>query len=275
MVKRILCAAALAAVATCSGQASAAPRWVDRSITLPRHDFAFDVGLGLGGARRAPPAPPVGPPFTRSYFGPGLNLEFAFSVIEHLELGFRTGLRFGDDGRNTQADAYGRTLFTETWGTRFDAVANPEFKIRWAAYSGRIFEIGLDGRVFLPIEDGSRFGMMFGVPLAFHIGHIVRLDTGLYVPVVFYQPDAFTAISFPFHVWIQASNRFWVGPMTSLRFVDYGPGGRNTELLLGAGLGFQATSAIDLKAMFFFPRINAEAGARDFGAGFGAQFRIE
>ncbi|MFC1643114.1 hypothetical protein ACFL5O_10610, partial [Myxococcota bacterium] len=27
---------------------SAAPPWVDRSVTLPRHDWPFDVGLGIG-----------------------------------------------------------------------------------------------------------------------------------------------------------------------------------------------------------------------------------
>jgi hypothetical protein len=275
MIKRLLPIAALAVASSFfAAPAEAAPRWVDRSITLPRHDFAFDVGLGIATARRSPPLLP-GPPFSRSYFGPGMNLEFAFSVIEHLELGFRTGLRFGTDGRNAQADQYGRTLFTETWGTRYSAVANPEFKIRWAAYSGRIFEIGLDGRVFLPIEEDSRIGLMFGVPLAFHLGSVVRLDTGVYVPVVFYQPAEFTAISFPLNVWIQASNRFWIGPMSSFRFIDYGPGGRDAEVLLGAGGGYQVSSGIDLKAMLLFPRINVTEGGRDFGAGFGAQFRIE
>jgi hypothetical protein len=276
MIRRLLPIAALAAAALWPTSADAAPRWVDRGITLPRHDFAFDVGLGIATARRSPPLLP-GSPFSRAYFGPGMNLEFAFSVIEHLELGFRTGLRFGTAGRNAQADFYGRTLFTETWGTRYDAVANPEFKIRWAAYSGDVFEIGLDGRVFLPIETGSRIGMMFGVPMAFHIGHVVRLDTGVYVPVVFYTPSGneFSAVSFPLNVWIQASHRFWVGPMSSLRFIDYGPPGREPELLLGAGGGYQVTNAIDLKAMFLFPRINVDEGARDFGLGFGAQFRIE
>lgn len=272
MLRRLLIFAVLSIAALLPARADAAPRWVDRGITLPRHDFAFDVGLGIATTRRTPPLGPT--PFDRARLGPGMNLEFAFSVIQHLELGFRTGFRFGDDGREAQADYYGRTLFTETWGTRYDAIANPEFKIRWAAYSGRIFEIGLDGRVFLPVERGSRIGMMFGVPMAFHVGDVVRLDLGIYVPVVFYNQE-FTAVSIPFNVWIQASNRFWVGPMTSLRFIDYGPGGRGTEFLLGVGGGYQVTNAIDLKAMFLFPHINVTEGARDFGLGFGAQFRIE
>ena len=53
---------------------------------------------------------------------------------------------------------------------RGDAIANPEFRVRWAAYSGRVVEVGLDGRFYMPVEQGTRVGIMFGVPLAFHLG---------------------------------------------------------------------------------------------------------
>src|SRR5688500_9249654 len=127
--------------------ADAAPRYVDRAITLPRLVFAGDAGIGIS-HRLFYDATAV-----------GLNVKCAIGVTDSIELGLRTGIRVGSfQQRLVGADYYGRTLWTETWGVRGDGVANPEFKIRWAAYSGSVVEVGLDGRVFLPIEGGSRFG---------------------------------------------------------------------------------------------------------------------
>lgn len=254
--------ASIAALVVRPPDARAAPAWVDRSLTLPRHDFAFDGGIGLGHGRF--------PDRT----GPGMNLEGAFAITDSVEIGVRTGLRFGNDARGIGADAYGRTLWTETYGTRFDTVANPEGRVRWAFYSGRVVEVGIDGRVYLPIETGSRIGGMFGMPFAFHLGSSVRIDLGVYVPVVFYD-NTFAAITVPAYFWFQVSQKVWLGPMTSLRFIDPGGGASYTDLLLGFGLGIQVASAVDLKTMILFPRINQDEGARTFGAGFGVQIRIE
>ncbi len=262
--------ATAAAFLACSwpSAAHAAPPWVERPQTLPRLVFAGNVGLGLGHVRV--PAP------NRDLFGPGLNLEAALGVTDKLELGLRTGVRFGDDGRLAGADAYGRTLWTETYGTGVDVVANPELRIRWTAYRGDVVEVGLDGRAYMPVEDRARFGMMFGVPLTFHAGHVLRIDTGVYVPVVFYDP-AFNAIAVPAYFWFQVTDRLWLGPMFSLRSIDPGrvpSRDRRFDLLLGFGLGYQVASMVDLKTMFFFPRINDDDGLRYFGAGFGVEFRI-
>lgn len=248
--------------------ADAAPPWVDRPITLPRYDFAGDVGLGIG-HRRFDTNP------ERTLTGAGLNFEAAFGVTDRVELGLRTGARFGDDGRLTNADVYGRTLWTETYGTTFTGgVANPEFKVRWAAYRGDVVEVGLDWRLYLPIEPSSRVGGMFGVPLTFHIAHTVRIDTGVYLPTLFYDP-AIVSLTFPAYFWFQVSDRVWLGPMGSLRHRLAPDGGDRTDFLLGFGLGVQVASAVDLKTMILFPRITDDEGARTFGAGFGVQFRIE
>lgn len=244
--------------------ASAAERWIDRPMTLHRLVFAGDVGLGIGHLR-----PPIGPSTT----GLGMNLEGAIGITERLELGLRTGLRFGNDGRFTSADYYARTLWTETWGTRAGSVANPEFRIRWVAYSGSIAEVGLDGRLFVPVEQGSRVGMMFGVPFAFHVTDFMRIDTGIYVPVVFYD-SAFNGISVPAYLWFQPSEHLWLGPMFAVRFIDPGPAtNHDTSLLLGFGLGYQVASSVDLKMMFLLPNADNDL-SRALGFGFGAQFRI-
>jgi len=267
MNRTIASLAVVAAVSLVPEAASAAPPWVDRTITLPRLVFAGNVGLGFGVAHTPP----------RDFFGPGLNLEGAIGVTDRIELGLRTGIRLTDDARATGADAYGRTFFHETYGTNADSVANPEFHIRWAAYSGNVVEVGLDGRAYLPIENGSRFGLMFGVPLAFHVGNSVRIDTGAYVPVVFYNHN-FAALDVPGYFWFQISDRLWLGPLTALRFINPGgPGnvpGSHTDLLLGFGLGYQVANAIDLKTWILFPAINQDSGARNFGFGVGLEFRI-
>lgn len=252
---------ALAAGTTTS---HAAERWVDRPMTLHRLVFAGDVGLGVGHVSAA------GNNLSRT--GVGMNAEAALGVTERLELGLRTGFRFGDEARGIKADGNGRTLWTETWGTEFGSVANPELRLRWVAYSGSVAEVGLDGRLFMPIETGSNFGMMFGVPFAFHIADFMRLDTGVFVPIVFNDP-AFSAFTLPGYFWFQASEKLWLGPMMSVRFVDPGVGGYDGHLLLGFGLGYQVAGAVDLKTWLLFPAVDNDI-TRSVGAGFGVQFRI-
>jgi hypothetical protein len=252
----VLATIGMPAVALC------ASTWVERSIVLPRHDWAFDFGLGIG--HQDAPDPQT---------GVGMNVEGAVAVTRGLELGLRTGFRFGDDGRFTRADEYGRLYDRETFGTNNDDVANPEFRIRGALVSGRVFELGLEGRATLPFERGSEFGMMFGLPLRLHIEHTVRLDAGVYVPIVFYDPTLFE-VSLPLHVWIQATHRLWLGPMTGARFFHRGAYER-TDIAMGFGLGYAVMHALDFKTMIFMPGINHEAGARNFGVGVGLQVRID
>lgn len=260
---RCLVVAAVAlALVTAATSSEAAERWIDRPMTLHQLVFAGDVGLGVG--HRSRPGPDVN--------GLGMNLEGALGVTERLELGLRTGVRFGDEGQATGADAYGRTLWTETYGTGGDAVANPELRVRWVAYSGSVAEVGLDGRVFLPVEAGTRFGLMFGVPLAFHVSDLLRIDTGAYIPIVFYRP-AFNGLSIPGYFWFQTSEKLWLGPMAELRLIDQGPGSHDAHLLVGFGLGYQVANSIDLKTMILFPTVD-DGLSRSFGLGFGAQFRV-
>ena len=277
-------AAALLTATSGVRRAVAAPPWVDREITLPRHDWAFDFGLGIAHSDSNQPVLP-------SVNGVGMNLEMGVGVTERLQLGLRTGLRVNDGGRATQADEYGRLFDRQTFGTNGDALSNPEFLIRGGLVRTRIFELGLEGRAYLPIERGSRFGGLFGVPLAFHFGGAVRLDTGVYIPVLFYDP-AFYAVSLPAHVWIQASDKVWLGPLAGLVFrhwgygvdpfgratngpLPYARGTEETDLQLGFGLGYSITSYLDFKTMVLFPRINEAEGARNFGLSAGLQVRIE
>jgi hypothetical protein len=239
--------------------AAAAPPFVYRDIVLPTHDVAIDVGLGVGRT-------PYG---DGSISGWGLNLEIAGGITHNVELGVRTGFRLDFGGQVTRADGYGRPFETETYGTGGDDMANPELRLRWAIARGTA-SLGLEGRAYIPIEHGTRFGVMVGLPLTLRLG-TVRFDTGLFVPMLFYD-NTVTAVSIPLHLWIQASNTLWFGPLFGWRHWSDGGG---TEYPFGFGLGSALTRAIDLKFWFLFPNINRDEGGRTFGGGVALQFRIE
>lgn len=259
----LLAATALTALFT-SGTASAAERWIDRPMTLHRYVFAGDVGLGFGHVNVDRT--------NASATGPGMNFEAAFGVTEKFELGIRTGARFGTEGRGVQADYYARPYTIDTYGTGFDTGVNPELRGKYVFYSGSVAEIGGDLRMYLPAETGTSFGIMLGLPLAFHLTDWLRIDTGVNIPLVF-NDNTFSAFSFPAHFWFQATEKLWAGPMLALRFIDPGPGGYEAYLALGGGVGYQVHSAVDLKAWLLFPTLG-ETGATRLGGGFGVQFRL-
>ncbi len=258
--------ATLAAFCAADRTANAAPPWVDRYVTLPGGDWAFDFGLGLGHV----PAP-------RSDVGVGANLEMGVGLTNRIELGLRTGLRFGDDfERAINGDAYGRLFDRQTFqvgAEGAEVLANPEVRVRGALVRDRVFELALEGRVAVPFANDSDAGLLFGVPMAFHLGSRVRLDMGVYVPFVFFPHDTAVAIHLPLDVWIQATGRLWLGPMTGLAFDRVGDNRGTDNVSLGFGLGYQITHYLDFKSMFLFPTINNES--RIFGAGAGIQVRIE
>jgi hypothetical protein len=257
-------AAVAAALTWFAPPAHAAPAFVYRSLVPPRHDVALDLGLGYGHE-------PTGP--DTSHGGFGLNFELAGSVSYDLELGIRTGVRLDGDARVIQADRYARTFDTETFGTGTDTMANPELHLRWLVARGAVAQLGLEGRAYLPIERGTYFGVMFGMPLWLRLAS-VRFDTGLYVPIIFADPGTRNAISIPLHIWIQASSTFWLGPLLGLRIVNNNPGSY-TEYPFGFGLGSMLAHNVDLKAWFLFPDMGRDQAARWFGAGVGLQIRFE
>jgi hypothetical protein len=251
----------LAVIAVARPAQAAAP-WIYRSITLPRGEVSLDLGVGLG-------REPDGPDSNRT--GLGMNLEVAAGVTHELELGFRTGFRFDADGRFTEADRYGRAFDTETYDAGNDSVANPELHLRWAVARGSAAQLGLEARAILPFAAGTRFGLVFALPISLRAG-LVRIDTGLYVPVIFTDPTT-TVISVPIHLWIQATSSFWLGPIFGIKVINES-GGTRDEYPLGFGFGTMLRHNVDLRAWFLFPHINGDAAARSWGGGLAFQFRF-
>src|SRR4051812_3350442 len=256
----VLVPALLAATLAVSPRAEAEP-FVHRDQVLPSGVWAVDLGLGIGHADRPEPLGDV--------TGLGFNLELKGGLTPRLQLGFRTGIRLGDEGKITQADRYGRTFETETYGTDGDTVANPEISLRYAVYHSPTLELALDGRVYLPIEDGTKAGVMLALPVRYHISPTVMFDTGIYVPILFYDPTQ-SVISFPFHLWLQA-DRLAIGPMTGVAI--HNPGG-STSVPLGLGLNYELSSDADLRTWLLFPNIKGSSGGKNFGVGVGIEARF-
>jgi hypothetical protein len=250
-----------AALGTVAARAEAAPEWVDRGITLPQYGLALDTGVGIAHAEPG------------DFTGVGLNLEGAFGITRNFEIGLRTGVRFSDDAKATHADEYGRLFDTETYDTGGDIFANPELLVRGRLVNLGVLELGLEGRVYIPAAHATDFGVMLGVPLAFHLGHLVRIDTGAYVPVVFSDPVE-SLVSIPGQFWIQPTRHFFLGPILDLRFHSAAPPPapvrEETTLLLGFGFGYSFGPFADLKVQFLFPNIaTGTEPVGNFGAGVG------
>lgn len=258
-------AALAAALATAAGRAEAAPPWVERHLTMPSGTWAFDLGLGVGHID----AP-------RDNTAVGLNLEAAVA-IDRVELGVRTGLRPGDEfARGIEADNYGRLFDRQYFDGGANVLANPEFRVRVAILRGPVADLAVEGRVIIPIDPGNA-GLEPGLPLAFHLGDRVRLDTGVWLPIVVGQ-DSPVGISVPLDIWFQITHRLWLGPMTGIAASRLGaapppPFRNNAYVSFGFGLGYQITHFLDFKTMLLFPDISDNANV--FGLGAGVQIRIE
>jgi hypothetical protein len=258
----LLAAPLLTVLALPAPTATAAAPFVYRDLVLPHGDVALDLGLGMAHV----PATATTP----STNGFGLNLELAFGLGRDVELGLRTGFRLDSVGQRTQADNYGRLFETETYEPGGARTANPEIYALWAIARGGHAELGLKLAAYLPF-DGAPFGMMVALPVALH-GSSLRLDTGVYVPVIFYHPSV-TTISVPAHLWVQLTPRFWMGPLFGMRVVTAG-GGSSVSYPLGFGLGSMLNSDVDLRGWLLFPDINQTPASRTFGVGVSLQFRF-
>src|SRR5882757_8323975 len=113
----------LAALTSVSKNAAAEP-WIDRPISLPNLHVSADLGLGFGQYTE---------PLTGSTkWGTGSNIEAAVGLPIFGEVGVRTGLRFGDSGKLSGADRFGRLFDKETnaLSAGADTFANPEIYFR-------------------------------------------------------------------------------------------------------------------------------------------------
>jgi hypothetical protein len=248
----------LIAVLLFSHAAGATPRYVDRPITLPgKLSGSVDLGLGyghLGGSS--------------GLDGVGFNAEGVLGLKGFLDLGLRIGLRPGRESPSTQADYYGRMFDRETfWLAGVATTANPELRVRGKILSQGPFEMGLEGRLFMPVSQGA--GLMFGAPFQVSLEHTLKIETGVFIPIGFYNPTAI-GLNLPLRVNVQLSEHGWVGPSTGLRFSS--ARGQDLSVPIGFGGGYSVSHIADIKGEIYLPRIND--GLRAFGMGVGVGFLL-
>ena len=267
----------LAAFTSVTKNAAAEP-WIDRPISLPTLHASADLGLGFGQTTTVDSNGKTG-----SSWGSGSNIEAAVGLPILGEVGVRTGLRFGDNGKASHADEYGRLFDKETNSTSAgnDSVANPEIYLRGTLLSLELVEVGLETRFTIPAADGSHFGWTPGVPVRIHLPHMARIDTGVYVPITF-GDDTFYNVDIPAALWFQFDDLF-VGPIAGLRF-NHIPHGdltgddNHADLRLGVGGGYTVAGFIDLKAQLYAASVNHAPGNASWtdtiGFGFGVGIRV-
>jgi hypothetical protein len=242
-------------------QQAQAQAWVSRPITIPSRTAALDVGFAVARWREG----------GRVRNGPGMNLELAFGLSSTVELGLRTGFRFTDVAERARADEFARIFDTQTYGSPGTSpIANPEVKLRFALVRTPVLQLAFDTRIYLPLVEGARFGFMAAMPLWLRVGS-VRLDTGLYVPVIFTEPRT-TIVSVPLAVWVQVSHTTWLGPEIQIRHEDYGSVSYRTYPF-AFGLGTAIGPDSDLRLRIFFRDIDGPRPSEDFGVGLAFQFR--
>jgi hypothetical protein len=247
---KTLTAALLGMVVALAAGTAAATSPVGRSLNLS--NGTFELGLGAGIGHREP----------IDHTGLGINFELGYGITSVLELRLRSGLRFGEAGQVTDADRYGRPVETETYNLGSDSLANPEIGLRFNLVRSGTLELALDGKLYLPVS-GS-FGIMVGLPLALHLGSRLRLDTGLFVPIIFADPT-YNEVSLPLHLWIKLQGGSFVGPITGVVF--HSSGGRSVPF--GFGVGTALSYDADLRAWLLFEDISHDGARNAFGAGVG------
>jgi|GEM_PF-966793 len=295
-MRKLLALAAVALAAAVAPDAAADVPWVDRPLTLPPLHVSADAGIGFGlfEGYRLDPGGSGNVTATGSQAGWGANLEAAVGLPFIGELGLRFGYRFGPDitlpgtavepsgtmeragaaaGTGLGADHFARLFDPIVTEPGQDDFTNPELRVRNTLLDLKVLELGLETRVILPTATGSDLAVTPALPVRVHVPGLLRVDTGVFVPVVFDSVTSF-AVDIPAQAFFQVHDAF-VGPLTGIRFVR--PGGdapSYTEIPLGIGAGYTLGGIIDLKVQVRTERVNDPAWWEYFGAGVGVGLRV-
>lgn len=287
-------AAAILAIPALPGRASAdgGQPFSDVPLSLKPLHFSADAALGFGTYVNSTGGTQVG---TGSSFSAAVGLPFLG------ELGATIAERFGNDGilvgTNQQGGgpAFAQPTGADHFAQLFDPVvgepglapnstfANPEFHLRSTLVPLDVFELGLETRVVVPTSDNSYWDFTPGVPIRIHLPGMMRIDTGLWLPIFFVPSDQQQALNLPSTVYIldipaaayfQIGDAF-VGPQTGLRINNIGSNPNSTDIPLGVGGGYTIGGMLDIKAQLRTERINSGAAFnQSFGGGLGVGIRL-
>ena len=263
------------------GGGSAKSPFVDVPLTLRPLHFAAEAAVGFGTYEAN----------GGSHVGAGGNLAAAIGLPFLGEFGADIAQRFGNDGVQvgapvagpSGADHFGRLfnpVLTEPGSANF---ANPEFHLRGTLVPLDVFELGLETRLTVPTSDGSYWTFTPGLPMRIHLPGIMRIDVGLWLPILLVStanvngytgPSQVYVLDIPVQAFFQIGDAF-VGPETGIRIVNIGGTPSTTDIPAGVGGGYTFGGILDVKAQLRTERINSGGWASNaFGGGLGVGLRI-
>jgi hypothetical protein len=288
-----LSSGAAASAMLVAGDARAASAFVDAPLTLPPLKVSADAGVGLGTFQNYQPDPNN---LQRSILvggnqvGWGTSLEAAIGLPVVGELGVRIAYRFGPDvtidaasgatrpaGVLARADHFARLFDPIVSEPGVDAFSNPEVRLRGSLFDLQSVQLGLESRLIIPTASGAVFGVTPGIPLRVHVPGLLRVDTGLWLPMAFLASVAYS-LELPAQAFFQVNGAFF-GPVTGLRYnIPNLPGVDNTvDVPLGVAGGYTFLAgplALDVKAQVRTDRINdVNWATQHLGAGLGLGLR--
>ncbi|MEO8902725.1 MAG: hypothetical protein ABI488_11905 [Polyangiaceae bacterium] len=192
--------------------------------------------------------------------GFGLNLEEAVGLGQNLELGVRFAARPDRTGQGTRADEFARGFELNSFGTGLSVTANPELRLAWRALRWPevpLVELGIEGRVVLPIEPDPNTTVVLGMVTRLHLHRALRVDASFWLAVTsekFYEERLATvAGAAPLAVWFDPGRVGYLGLIQNLRHdfaTRYTTG--VTRWQLGAGIGSRF-GVFDLLFAMFLP----------------------
>lgn len=266
--------ALVGALSGLAGPCLAAEPWIARPLTLPSLALSGDVAVGVGQTTLVDPFPRYDTPVGTRKLGSGLDIEAALGLPARLEVAVKLGIRFAASGALTTADAYGRLFDAVSLhldpGT--NAFANPELRVREGFVDTPVAAVGFEVRLLPALAARSANVLAPGIPLRFRVPGLMRIDTGLVMPVSFANGNTW-GVELPLALWFQHEALFF-GPMSGVFLNNPGAGfeygGVPTQVDIQAGVGMGFTIGIcDLKAQVLTLRANDPHAASFIGGGAG------
>jgi hypothetical protein len=267
-------AAAILVIGFRPSAAQADEKFTDAPLTLKPLHFSADAGIGFGTYQDASGG---------GHVGWGSNFEAAIGIPFLGEFGARIAERFGTDGPLVGTNAVGPTgadhfarLFDPITGNPGSAdFANPEFHLRGSLVDVDVFALALETRLSVPTSSGSIWAFTPGVPMRIHVPGLMRIDTGLWLPVAFENDGSNVVIlEIPAQAFFQIGDAF-VGPESGVRINNIGSSPTTADVPLGVGGGYTFGGIFDVKAQLRTERVNSSGWASQaFGGGIGVGLRV-